>query len=208
MRRVLSIVGVKKFQEIGKAYQDLETKYEAGLQTIKSLQLKMERTKSDLQLGSVNNDAIPGIKPLQEGENINGKKLQQEGSQAHSDNSPHLMAPPEEPKQLPLQKGAIVASSHEVESQNDAKNTNLRGVGKLNSVVASSHDHVSGLTALVVICYNRPKYLSRTLDKIFDYYSADRNLAIFISQDGRMPPVINVVDQFIAKFKTKFPNSR
>ena len=87
MRRVLSIVGVKKIQDIGKTYQDLEAKYEAGLQTIKSLQLKMERIKSDLQLGSVNNDAIPGIKPLQEGENINGKKLQQEGS--HSDNSPH-----------------------------------------------------------------------------------------------------------------------
>ena len=64
---VLSIVGVKNFREIGEAYQDLETKYEAGLQTIKSLQLKMERTESDLQLGSVNNDAIPGIKPLQEG---------------------------------------------------------------------------------------------------------------------------------------------
>ena len=208
MRRVLSIVGVKKIKDIGKAYQDLETKYEAGLQTIKSLQLKMERTMSDVQLGSVNNDAIPGIKPLQEGEDIDEKKVQQEGSHAHGDHGPRLMAPPEEPKQLPIQKGAMVASSPKVESKNvassESKNTNLRGVVKLNSVAASSNERVSGLTALVVICYNRPNYLTRVLDKIFEYYRADRNLAIFVSQDGRMPPVVNVVDQFIAKFKKKF----
>ena len=50
------------------------------------------------------------------------------------------------------------------------------------------------------------KLLEPNLGQNF-YYSADRNLAIFISQDGRMPPVVNVVDQFIAKFKTKFPDS-
>ena len=107
---------------------------------------------SDVQLGSVNNDAIPGIKPLQEGEDIDEKKVQQEGSHAHGDHGPRLMAPPEEPKQLPIQKGAMVASSPKVESKNvassESKNTNLRGVVKLNSVAASSNERVSGLTAL------------------------------------------------------------
>ena len=50
LKRTLNAVGVKNLKDVERTYQDLEAKYEASLQTIQSLQLKMERTKRNIPM--------------------------------------------------------------------------------------------------------------------------------------------------------------
>ena len=212
LKRTLNAVGVKNLKDVGRTYQDLEAKYEASLQTIQSLQLKMERTKRNIPIGSVNNDAIPGIKPLQV-----GQKYADQGGEAaaaiekHDEKSSNqLMPPPGEANRLPIQKAAIVGSDVAA-----IKKHNLRRDSKsTRNLHANNNDHnnnnnkqILGKTALVVICFNRPKYLRKTLDKIFEYYHNENDVTIFLSQDGRVSSVESVIDNFIAKFKMKFPDS-
>eukprot|EP00943_MAST-04B_sp_MAST-4B-sp1_P000344 g344.t1 len=204
MRRTLDAVGVKDIKDVSKTFQDLEAKYEASLQTIKSLQLQMERSKASLQIGSVNNAAIPGIKPLQD-----GKEYQQAAdagvpkSAKGNEEANQLMPPPGEGERLPIKS--------EVNNDPGVKKTNLRHDPEvprklLNS--GSNNKIVVGKTALVVICFNRPDYLRKTLDKIFEYYRQENEVTIFISQDGRVSAVTSVIDNFIEKFKLKFSTSQ
>jgi alpha-1,3-mannosyl-glycoprotein beta-1,2-N-acetylglucosaminyltransferase len=204
IRRIVDAVGVKDIKDVSKTFQDLEAKYEASLQTIKSLQLQMERSKASLQIGSVNSAAIPGIKPLQDGEeyqqaaNAGMPKLTK-----RNENTNQLMPPPGEGERLPIKS--------EVNNKPGVKKTNLRHDPEVpRKLVKSgnSNNVIVGKTALVVICFNRADYLRKTLDKIFEYYRQENEVTIFISQDGRVSSVISVIDNFIEKFKLKFPASK
>jgi alpha-1,3-mannosyl-glycoprotein beta-1,2-N-acetylglucosaminyltransferase len=76
-------------------------------------------------------------------------------------------------------------------------NKNL-GVAPIQPPPISPPTHLplpSGKTALVVICFNRPTYLHRTLKGVLKYYH--QGIDLFVSQDGRMQSVSNTIAQFI-----------
>ena len=56
-----------------------------------------------------------------------------------------------------------------------------------------------GKTALVVICYNRPQYLKRTLNSVLKHYHT--GIDLFVSQDGRHAGVANAITDFISEAK-------
>lgn len=81
----------------------------------------------------------------------------------------------------------------------------LRGAS-LDSSKASEwwYTLLDGRTAVLVICYNRPSYLQRTLDRIVTVWpgknngdKVSANIPIFISQDGQDTGVTNVIKKFI-----------
>ena len=62
-------------------------------------------------------------------------------------------------------------------------------------------DNIAGNTAVLVICYNRPKYLTRALEALAKYWpggveSSTVDIPLFISQDGNDKGVQNAVDAF------------
>ena len=57
-----------------------------------------------------------------------------------------------------------------------------------------------GKTALVVICYNRPEYLQRTLNSVLKHHH--KNVDVFVSQDGSHAAVSNTIDAFVSKAKS------
>ena len=92
------------------------------------------------------------------------------------------MPPPGEANRLPIQKAAIVGSDVAA-----IKNNLRRDSKSTRNLHANNNDHnnnnnkqIAGKTALVVICFNRPKYLRKTLDKIFEYYHNENDVTIFL----------------------------
>ncbi|KAK8797387.1 hypothetical protein WA158_004595 [Blastocystis sp. Blastoise] len=59
-------------------------------------------------------------------------------------------------------------------------------------------------TALVVITYNRPDYLSRTMNKVFEILNSEFNnykIDLFVSQDGNSANMNNVIKEIETKVK-------
>ena len=50
-------------------------------------------------------------------------------------------------------------------------------------------------TAVVIICYNRPDYLKRTLSSILPIFPKSDEISLFISQDGRVASVTELIQQ-------------
>lgn len=60
--------------------------------------------------------------------------------------------------------------------------------------------------ALLIICYNRPDYLRRTLQAVFDRLPSYNRPHIYISQDGDDAAVGNVIKQMKAAFGESHPD--
>lgn len=60
--------------------------------------------------------------------------------------------------------------------------------------------------ALLVICYNRPTYLRRTLDAVLQRLPSYDRPHVIISQDGNLPQVAAVVDEAKKRFAADAPD--
>ncbi len=60
--------------------------------------------------------------------------------------------------------------------------------------------------ALLIICYNRPEYLTRTLQSVHDRLPLFNRPHIYVSQDGDVASVTRVIADFAAKFKANHPD--
>ena len=54
--------------------------------------------------------------------------------------------------------------------------------------------------AVVVICYNRPEYLQRTLMAVLDRLPATNRPHVYVSQDGSIPAVSAVIESLASQF--------
>lgn len=61
-------------------------------------------------------------------------------------------------------------------------------------------------TTLLIICSKRPDYLEKTLSYVVQYHPGD-GLPILISEDGKDPGVLRVIDEARTRLNNKFPNS-
>lgn len=60
--------------------------------------------------------------------------------------------------------------------------------------------------ALLVICYNRPDYLRRTLTSVLERLPAYNRPHVYISQDGAVPGVTAVINEMKAAFAARAPD--
>lgn len=104
--------------------------------------------------------------------------------------------PPPLPPHPTLPRPALPLETPQVGSSNSEKIKSA--LSEENTFKAGK---VVGKTAVVVICYNRPKYLKRTLSYILERYMS--GIDIFISQDGSKPSVTQVIQDFTVEAKKK-----
>ena len=64
----------------------------------------------------------------------------------------------------------------------------------------------SAARALLVICYNRPDYLRRTLDAVARHLPTYNRPHVYISRDGDVPAVGAVVDEWVARMAAEAPD--
>jgi alpha-1,3-mannosyl-glycoprotein beta-1,2-N-acetylglucosaminyltransferase len=182
LKKIFLDTGAKDMPGVVVAYRNLEAKYEASAQTIKELQLAGLEANAirPNAMGSLNSGSIPEVKPPQNSaEEAKRRSAQPKLSESQ-------LFPP-----VNSEAGHV---SHPIAG----KELNLRGGSNAQGFQGRT---ATGKTALVVICYNRPKYLEKTLGSIMLHYPDQGGPDVFISQDGNNLPVQNVISKFKLKFK-------
>lgn len=84
----------------------------------------------------------------------------------------------------------------------------VKPIVNLQRTVDDYHFPGNKRTALVIVAYNRPAYLERTLNSIIDTLSSPRNsvlVDIVLSQDGFLPVLNPVVEKMKKRIETSLP---
>lgn len=139
----------------------------------------------------------------------------EELAQALESNPDHVFVQhPEEPaseenqqvEQPPAEQVGKVESGDQIkkEQASIAQKTVLEDKGIDNSNTAKKTAGVNSLgrdTILLIICANRPEYLSKTLQHVLQYHPRE-SVPIVVSQDGNNPTVTDAINQAKEQFES------
>jgi alpha-1,3-mannosyl-glycoprotein beta-1,2-N-acetylglucosaminyltransferase len=94
--------------------------------------------------------------------------------------------------------------AHELKAKREEAGRVISKSVTLNYEPASSDSSIA--RALLIICYNRPDYLKRTLENVLRHLPSYNRPHIYISQDGSVETVTKVIQDFKQMFQESAPD--